>query len=58
MIGFDFLHRKWMTEPGYRKQYEALEEEFALIAPLAKATGHKLKIGLEPVRAGKKRKAG
>jgi transcriptional regulator with XRE-family HTH domain len=100
-IKFDSLHKKWMKEPGYRKEYEALEEEFALIATLAKAreraglsqaqlakrmkttqstiarlesgrakpstrtlarfakaTGHKLKISLEPVRGGKKRTAG
>src|SRR5690606_17791421 len=100
-IKFDSLHKKWMKEPGYRKEYEALEEEFALIATLAKAreraglsqaqlakrmkttqstiarlesgrakpstrtlarfakaTGHKLKIRLEPVRGGKKRTAG
>ena len=24
------LHNKWMTKPGYRKAYEALEEEFVL----------------------------
>jgi ribosome-binding protein aMBF1 (putative translation factor) len=31
------LHKKWMKEPGYRKEYEALEEEFALMAEVAKA---------------------
>lgn len=93
MIKFDYLHKEWMKEPGYRKEYEALEKEFALIAMLAKArertglsqaqlakrmkttqsaiarlesgrgkpstrtlarfakaTGHKLKISLDPVR--------
>ncbi|MGE3987557.1 helix-turn-helix domain-containing protein [Pseudorhodoplanes sp.] len=101
MIRFDDLHKKWMKEPGYRKEYEALEEDFALIGELAKAraraglsqaqlakrmkttqsaiarlesgrgrpstttlsrfakaTGHRLKISFEPVRGGKKRKAG
>jgi transcriptional regulator with XRE-family HTH domain len=24
------MHRKWLKEPGYRKAYDALEEEFAL----------------------------
>ena len=33
----DDLHKKWMKEPGYRKEYEALEEEFALMAVMAKA---------------------
>ena len=90
-----------MKQPGYRKEYDALEEEFALISAMAKArlraglsqaqlakrmkttqsaiarlesgrgrpstttlsrfakaTGHKLKISFEPVRGGKKRKAG
>ena len=31
------LHKKWMKEPGYRKEYDALEEEFALMAAVAKA---------------------
>ncbi len=101
MIRFDDLQKKWMKEPGYRKAYEALEEEFALVAELARArlraglsqaqlakrmkttqsaiarlesgrgrpstttlsrfakvTGHRLKISFEPVRGGKKRRAG
>jgi transcriptional regulator with XRE-family HTH domain len=37
MIKFDTLHKRWMKEPGYRKEFEALEEEFALIAEMAKA---------------------
>jgi ribosome-binding protein aMBF1 (putative translation factor) len=37
MIKFSTLHKKWMKEPGYRKEYEALEEEFALMAAVAKA---------------------
>ena len=31
------LHRKWMKDPEYRKEYDALEEEFALAAEVAKA---------------------
>jgi transcriptional regulator with XRE-family HTH domain len=31
------LHKKWMKEPEYRKEYDALEEEFALMAEIAKA---------------------
>ena len=31
------LHKRWMTDPRYRKEYEALEEEFALAAEVAKA---------------------
>ena len=31
------LHKKWMKDPEYRKEYDALEEEFALMAEVAKA---------------------
>jgi transcriptional regulator with XRE-family HTH domain len=31
------LHRKWMKDPEYRREYDALEEEFALILEVAKA---------------------
>lgn len=31
------LHKKWMKDPNYRREYEAMEEEFALIAEVAKA---------------------
>jgi transcriptional regulator with XRE-family HTH domain len=31
------LHKKWMKDPEYRKEYEALEDEFALIAVRARA---------------------
>jgi transcriptional regulator with XRE-family HTH domain len=101
MIKFDTLHKKWMKEPGYRKEYDALEEEFALMAAVAKAraraglsqaelakrmkttqsavarlesgrglpstrtlsrfakaTGHRLKIGFEPVRRTPSRRVG
>ena len=37
MIKFDTLHKKWMKNAAYRKEYEALEEEFAVIAAVAKA---------------------
>jgi len=37
MTKFDALHRKWMKDPAYRKEYEALEEEFTLMAEVAKA---------------------
>lgn len=26
------LHKKWMKSPEYRKEFDALEEEFALVA--------------------------
>jgi transcriptional regulator with XRE-family HTH domain len=31
------LHKKWMKDPTYRKEYDALEEEFALMLEIAKA---------------------
>ena len=34
------LHKKWMKDPAYRKEYEAVEEEFALILAVAKARQH------------------
>lgn len=100
MMKFSTLHKKWMKDPEYRKEYDALEEEFALIAAVAKArlrsglsqaelarrmkttqstiarlesgrgkpstrtlsrfakaTGHRLKISFEPVKAKKDARA-
>jgi ribosome-binding protein aMBF1 (putative translation factor) len=37
MIRIKDLHKKWMKDPAYRKEYEALEEEFTLAAEVAKA---------------------
>lgn len=31
------LHAGWMKDPAYRKEYEALEEEFSLAAALIRA---------------------
>src|SRR6266700_1191562 len=31
------LHKKWMKDPEYRREYDALEEEFALILEVSKA---------------------
>ena len=31
------LHKKWMTDPEYRREYEALEEEFALASAIIEA---------------------
>ena len=88
------LHKKWMKNAAYRREYAALEEEFALVSAMmtararagltqaqvakrmkttqtavarleggrvkpstrtleryARATGHKLVIGFEPVKA-------
>ena len=40
MIKIKDLHKSWMKDPQYRKEYEALEEEFALAAEIAKARSH------------------
>jgi hypothetical protein len=31
-IRVDDLHKDWMKDPNYRREYEALEEEFSLVA--------------------------
>jgi len=31
------LHKKWMKDPDFRKEYDALEEEFVLMLEVAKA---------------------
>jgi transcriptional regulator with XRE-family HTH domain len=31
------LQKKWMKDPAYRKEYEGMEEEFALMEAVAKA---------------------
>jgi ribosome-binding protein aMBF1 (putative translation factor) len=31
------VHRKWSASPGYRAAYDALEEEFALVASVIEA---------------------
>jgi ribosome-binding protein aMBF1 (putative translation factor) len=31
------LHKKWLKDPQYRREYEALDEEFALAAVVGKA---------------------
>ena len=36
-IRVDDLHNNWMTDPKYRREYEALEEEFSLVAALIEA---------------------
>ena len=36
-IRVDDLHKNWMNDPKYRREYEALEEEFSLVAALLEA---------------------
>jgi ribosome-binding protein aMBF1 (putative translation factor) len=47
------LHRKWMKEPAYRKEYDALEEEFALAAAVAKA---RIRAGLSQAELARRMK--
>lgn len=47
------LHKKWMKNPAYRKEYDALEEEFALIAAVAKA---RARAGLSQAQLAKRMK--
>jgi DNA-binding transcriptional regulator YiaG len=37
MMDFKDLHTKWMENPAYRAEYDALEDEFALMEALLKA---------------------
>lgn len=36
-IRVDDLHKTWMKDPGYRREYEELAEEFSLAAALIEA---------------------
>jgi ribosome-binding protein aMBF1 (putative translation factor) len=36
-IRVDDLHREWMKNPAYRREYDALEEEFSLTGALLEA---------------------
>jgi len=47
------LHKKWMKDPEYRKEYDALEEEFALMAEVAKA---RARAGLSQAELAKRMK--
>lgn len=37
MIAVKSLHRKWLKNPEYKAEYEALSEEFALVGALIEA---------------------
>ncbi len=50
---FNDLHKKLMKDPAYRKEYDALEEEFALIAAVAKA---RMRSGLSQAQLAKRMK--
>jgi transcriptional regulator with XRE-family HTH domain len=47
------LQKKWMKDPAFRKEYDALEEEFALMAEVAKA---RTRSGLSQVELAKRMK--
>jgi len=34
------LHQKWLHDPAYRAEYDALADEFALVEALVKARAH------------------
>ena len=46
------LHKKWIKEPGYLKEYDALEEELALMLAVGKARA----LRLEPSATGQAHK--
>jgi hypothetical protein len=41
------LHRKWMKDASYRREYAALEEEFSLAAAVIEVLRPQRKRGLE-----------
>lgn len=45
------MHKKWMTEPKYRKAFEALEEEFVLASAVIDA---RTRAGLTQLQLAKK----
>ena len=53
MIKISDLHKKWMKNPAYRKEYDALDEEFALILAVAKA---RRRAGLSQAQLAKRMK--
>ena len=53
MMKFSTLHKRLMKDPEYRKEYDALEEEFALIAAVAKA---RARAGLSQAQLAKRMK--
>jgi ribosome-binding protein aMBF1 (putative translation factor) len=40
MIDFDDVRKKWMQDPEFVKEYEALEEEFSLASAMIAARAH------------------
>jgi transcriptional regulator with XRE-family HTH domain len=53
MTKLSTLRKRWMKDPAFRKEYDALEEEFALIAAVAKA---RLRSGLTQAELAKRMK--
>lgn len=53
MTRLSTLRRRWMKDPAFRKEYDALEEEFALIEAVAKA---RLRSGLTQAQLAKRMK--
>ena len=40
MIDHDYVRKKWMQDPEFVKEYEALEEEFSLASAMIAARAH------------------
>jgi ribosome-binding protein aMBF1 (putative translation factor) len=52
-IRADTLHKQWMKNPKYRAEYDALEEEFALIGAMMDA---RARAGLTQAQVAKRMK--
>jgi ribosome-binding protein aMBF1 (putative translation factor) len=53
MTRIDALHKKWLKHREYRKEYDALDEEFALAAAVMKARN---RAGLSQVELARRMK--
>ncbi len=53
MMKFSTLHKRMMKNPEVRKEYDALEEEFALMAEVARA---RLRAGLTQAQLARRMK--
>ena len=52
-VRVDDLHRKWLKDPDYRREYEVLEEEFSLASGMIEA---RLRAGLTQAEVARRMK--
>jgi hypothetical protein len=53
MTKIEDLHKTWMKDATYRREYDTLEEEFTVMAAIAKAWRRAAQVSARPnLRAG------